>query len=100
MQFYTKLRYAKIIIFFPRCIYLQCMFPGYFSNAIHIQPVRDNIIFYNHHSRERLCTLYEFWSKRFLCHLAHKSKSIALRDSTLAHSSQLSFFHCAVNLFA
>jgi hypothetical protein len=86
MQFYTKLRYAKIIIFFPRCVYLQRLLRSYYPDAIYFLACGTSVIFYHYYIRKRFCALYEFWSKRFLWHLAFKSQNAALAVSALAHN--------------
>ena len=72
MQFYTKLGHAKIIIFLPCCIYMQCMFPCYFPDAVYFVVAGGYIVF--HHSYHGKCygPRYEFCSKCFLWHIAYK----------------------------
>ena len=86
MQFYTKLRYAKIIIFFPRSVYLQCLFPGYFPDAIYFLDSRAVIILYNYYIGKCFCPLYELWSECFLWHITVEKKSCIAAVSPLAYN--------------
>lgn len=85
MQFYTKLRHAKIIIFLPRSVYLQYLFPGYFPDSVYFMVAGTCIIFDDNNSWECFCTLFEFWGKRFLWHIALKKQSTASSNSTMAY---------------
>jgi hypothetical protein len=84
MQFYTKLRYAKIIIFFPRRFHLQCLFPGYFSDAVYFLAARTCIILYYHYSWKCVCTRNEFWSECFLWHIAVEAQNVTAANTTVA----------------
>lgn len=86
MQFYTKLRYAKIIIFFPRSVYLQCLFPGHFPDAIHFLGSRAIIVLYDYYPGKCFCTYHQFWSEFFLRHTAIEQNEDIPGVSPLAYN--------------
>ena len=82
MQFYTKLGHAKIIIFLPCGIHLQCLFPGEFSDAIYFMDAHTDFIFYYLHLRKRFCLFYESCGERLLWHFTYQKKIIIMAASS------------------
>jgi hypothetical protein len=83
MQFYTKLSHAKIIIFFPGRVYLQCVFPVYFSDSIYILVTRACFVCYHYHIRKCICSFFKSYSKYFLRNIAIESQKHAVADPSL-----------------